>query len=192
MKILKTAAALPLLIGLLGAAQHPASNPAAPRNGAGVSTADKAAAKAAHLTPEELVAKIHALDAMEIRMGRLAQKKSRDPDVRRFGLLLERDHKVSDSKLQEFARQTGIPMGVYKPDADDRAMEKQLSSLDGSAFDAAFVEHMKMGHEKAVKALSAARLSTTNPKLSDFVGRLLPILTQHDRLAGKLQGKKLG
>lgn len=163
--------------------------------GAGTARADdldRAAAKAQHLQPDQIVAKLHAINRLEIDMGRLARDKGASAEIRRFGALLERDHSAADKKVASLAKRLGVTEGQTKPDAADRKMVADLSKMSGADFDRAFVDHMKLGHDKALRVLGAASQPTNDKRLNDLIGRLMPIITQHDELAGKLQGKRLG
>lgn len=191
MRTLKTAAALALLLGLTGAAYQ--RNPAAPRTTGAPSATDKAAAQAAHMTPEQVVAKIHAINLMEIEAGKLALRKSKDSEIIRYSKLLVRDHKLADSKLGKFARKEGLAVGAHRPDADDEAAMRKLErAAAGPEFDRAFADAMKMGHDKADAALTAARTGATNMRLRAFIDKVLPVIRQHQKLAAELQGKRLG
>lgn len=194
MRTLKTAAALSLLLGATGATgamyRH---NPAAPKTTGVPSATDKAAAQAAHMTPEQVIAKIHAINQMEIEAGKLAQRKSKDSEIIRYSKLLVRDHKLSDSKLDSFARDEGLAVGAYKPDEGDKAaMMKLERAAAGPDFDRAFADMMKMGHDKADASLTAARTAATNMRLRAFIDKILPVIRQHQKLAAELQGKRLG
>jgi putative membrane protein len=191
MRTLKTAAALALLLAATGAAYR--QTPAAPRTATAPSAADKAAARAAHMTPEQVIAEIHAINRTEIEAGTLALRKSKDSEIIRYSKLLVRDHELCDSKLRAFARKEGLAVGAAKRDPDDTAALGRLeSAAPGPEFDRAFADMMKMGHDKADAALTAARGSATNMRLRAFIDKVLPVIRQHRKLAAELQGKRLG
>jgi predicted outer membrane protein len=125
--------------------------------------------------------------------GTLALRKSKDSEIIRYSKLLVRDHELCDSKLRAFARKEGLAVGAAKRDPDDTAALGRLeSAAPGPEFDRAFADMMKMGHDKADAALTAARGSATNMRLRAFIDKVLPVIRQHRKLAAELQGKRLG
>lgn len=140
------------------------------------------------MSAERLVSKIHQTNQMEIQLGRLAQRKGSTGSVKRYGLLLERDHRLGDKDAMNVAADENLRVEALPMSAEDRAAMAKLQALDGRAFDAAFLKAMDEGHKKAIALLDTAQDRTGDPRVDRLVGRLLPILRQHRELSQHLQG----
>jgi putative membrane protein len=62
-------------------------------------------------------------------------------------------------------------------------------SLSGAEFDRAFVNHMVMGHERAINKFEAASASLQDASLKKYADKTLPTLREHLRMAKDLQSK---
>ena len=69
----------------------------------------------------------------------------------------------------------------------DQEMAQKLEGMSGRDFDKTFLEMMAMGHAKAVAMLTQAHGMTKDPELKDMLGKMIPILRQHEVVAQKLQ-----
>jgi putative membrane protein len=141
------------------------------------------------VSASKLISEIHGINQTEMMMGQLAQSKGSTAQVRRYGLLLARDHRLGDDQLISLARDQRLGVAATGTSPADQAMMLQLQGLSGKAFDRQFLADMKSGHEKAIAMLKGAQGQQVNPSVRDFVGKLLPILGQHRDLSQHLQGK---
>jgi putative membrane protein len=62
-------------------------------------------------------------------------------------------------------------------------------SLSGVEFDRAFINHMVMGHEKAISKFEMASENLQDADLKKYAQKTLPVLREHLRMAQKLQSK---
>jgi len=62
-------------------------------------------------------------------------------------------------------------------------------SLSGAEFDRAFINHMVMGHEKAISKFETASENLQDADLKKYAQKTLPVLREHLRMAQKLQSK---
>ncbi|HVY80730.1 MAG TPA: DUF4142 domain-containing protein [Steroidobacteraceae bacterium] len=129
-----------------------------------------------------------ALDGMtEVELGKLAQQKSENPDVRSFGERMVADHTKANDQLKEIAQQKGYQVPA-KLDAEHQAMVQKLSSKSGAAFDKAYAEAMDKDHSKAVALFTDAQQSS-DKDLAAFAQKTLPTLEEHKDLASSLDSK---
>src|SRR5580704_12454122 len=88
----------------------------------------------------QVVAHLHAVDMVEIDLGKLAQKNG-TAAVKQYGQMLVKDHTAFDAKLTAFAAKHGmptIPADDTLTPAEKTAMDTEkgkLQALKGSAFD---------------------------------------------------------
>lgn len=155
--------------------QKPASRPAGARSSqakpaSGVKVADKN-----FLT--------HAAQGgeAEVELGRLAQEKAADAQVKSFGQRMETDHSKAGSELRALIAQKGLTIpGGLPPDA--LALKNRLDKLQGATFDQAYMRAMVDDHVKDVRAFEMAAKST-DPDIKGFAEKTLPTLHEHLKLA---------
>jgi putative membrane protein len=89
-------------------------------------------------------------DAFERREGRLAEQKSKNPQVRAFAREMVRDHTRTTQGLQAAIRKAGMkPPPPPQLSADQRHEIGELQGLSGPAFDKAYIDQQVQTHEGA-------------------------------------------
>ncbi len=152
---------------------------------AGVSAASLAAeAEDTPPAPSVFVSKAALGGMTEVELGKIALRKSQDPEVREFAQRMVTDHGKANQELASLARSIGIepPSGL---DAEHRTMIANLERENGAAFDRAYCEHMVLGHTKAI-ALFESALKASDPDIAGFARKTLPTLKEHQLMAEKL------
>ncbi|NMO21547.1 DUF4142 domain-containing protein [Pyxidicoccus fallax] len=148
---------------------------------------------------QDFLATLHHANQMEVQLGQLAQQKGVSKGVKDFGAKLVKDHQAADQKLMTYAQKKNMTLGEPKADddfkktmknADDAAMAK-LQSLQGPAFDRAFLAHMVGDHDTDIaKVMAAQQQFASNTELKGQLDSLLPTLKQHRDQAHRLLGQE--
>jgi len=129
-----------------------------------------------------------ALDGMtEVELGKVAQQKSKNPDVRAFAQRMVADHSKAGDELKSIAKKKGYEVPA-KLDAEHQSMVTKLSSKSGAAFDTAYAADMDHDHAKAVALFTDAQKSS-DADLAAFAQKTLPTLQEHKQLADALVPK---
>jgi putative membrane protein len=120
----------------------------------------------------------------EVELGKLAESKGTDPQVKAFGQSMVADHGKANEELKALAQQKNIsiPDSVsdkYKKKYDD------LSEKSGAEFDKAYIENMIEDHEKDIDAFRKESEDGKDPELKSWAAAKLPILTHHLEMAKK-------
>ena len=68
-------------------------------------------------------------------------------------------------------------MPSIKPDMD------RLRGMNGTAFDTAYTQHMVQDHQKDVAEFQKQAQSGSDPGLTSFAMKYLPVLQQHLKMA---------
>ncbi|SFW22572.1 DUF4142 domain-containing protein [Chitinophaga sancti] len=123
---------------------------------------------------------VKAADAgmKEIALGKIAQEKGVNPQVKAFGEQMVADHSKAADELKSIAAAKNITLpdsvGVdYKKDIDD------ISKKTGKDFDKAYVNEMVKDHNDAVDLFRKASDDVTDPELKAFAAKTLPTLEAH-------------
>jgi putative membrane protein len=148
------------------------------------------------LSPTDLaeLAHFHHVHQMEIGMGNMAQQRG-TARVKPYGKMLVRDHTRLDRALVDVAKKKKLAIPEDKPRNDAEAaemkaaMEKmsQLESLEGEAFDRAFLAIVVSDHQKELARLDTAIANANDTRLRAAFKQTQPKLEKHLAQAKKLQ-----
>lgn len=122
-------------------------------------------------------------DMAEIQMGKLAQQKGGDQQVKQFGQTLVDDHGENLDKAKSLAQK----MGMSPPEsvnAEQKATYNKLSKLSGRQFDKEFARHMVQDHKKDISKFE--RESKKSGDVANFAQDTLPVLKKHLQTAETL------
>jgi len=116
----------------------------------------------------------------EVELGRIAQQKAADAQVKAFGQRMETDHSKANSELRALITQKGVTVpGGMGPHT---AVKNRLDKLQGATFDQAYMREMLNDHVKDVREFETASKST-DPDVKAFAERTLPTLREHLKMA---------
>lgn len=140
----------------------------------------------------QMVAHLHAVDTLEIDLGKLAQKNG-TAAVKQYGQMLVKDHTAFDAKLTAFANKHGmstIPADDSQTPTEKTDMDTEkgkLQALKGSAFDQELLPMMKMAHDQEITKLDTNVSMVADADLKTMLVALKPTLQKHSDQAAKLQ-----
>jgi putative membrane protein len=143
--------------------------------------AGKAAGPA--LDDATIVAIFDAANTFDMETGALAAKKGSTQAVRDFGKQLSGDHTMVRQQGRDLATHLHVtptpPKDFALVGAHADAMKK-LSTLDGKAFDRAFLEHEVAFHKAVLDAVTTTLLpALKNPDVKELVTKVAPAFTAH-------------
>lgn len=113
----------------------------------------------------------------EIQSSRLALRRARDPEVRRFARQMIRDHNVATRRMATVLRQSGMPVPPPALNAEHRQMLADIEAAPD--FDAAYVGAQLTAHQEAVALFTSYSSSGDTPQLAAFASQTLPTLQMH-------------
>jgi putative membrane protein len=118
----------------------------------------------------------------EIQAGLAAEKKAEAPAVRAFARLMVLDHMGLESQLAAVATENGVQL-PNEPSEQSKQQMATLQGMNGTKFDAAYMQHMVQGHQQAVERFKSERGQAQSQPVEPVVGATLPIIEQHLALA---------
>ena len=127
----------------------------------------------------------------DIATGSLAAQKASRQDVKDFGAMLARDHKMVQGQGRDLAGKLKV---TPTPVANDFALKvqheaamKKLQGLSGPAFDKAFLEHEIAYHGAVIDAVTKSFLpAIKSAELKAFVEKVAPAFVAHKQAAEQL------
>jgi putative membrane protein len=121
----------------------------------------------------------------EVRLGKLAQQKAEDPNVKDFAAMMVKDHSAANAQLRALAatKDVTLPKG---PGIKARAKKTELEALSGHAFDSSYIASQIKAHEDTVALLQKEISSGTDDDAKAFAQKVLPTVQNHLQAADKL------
>jgi putative membrane protein len=101
----------------------------------------------------------------EVQLGKLAQERASNPEVKAFGQMMVTDHTKAGNALKPIAAQLRVNQPTQL-DQQHKELADRLSKLRGAEFDREYINAMVTGHEKVVSELKTRagnRMTSTEP-----------------------------
>jgi putative membrane protein len=143
-----------------------------------------------------IVAIFDAANTADIETGQLAAERGHSKEVREFGAMLVRDHRMVRGQGRDLAKKLGV---TPTPPADDQgakdhaAAMARLRGLRGAAFDHAFLQHEAAFHQSVIDAVKSTLLpAIANEELKALVVKVAPAFEAHMIAARNLDQKLAG
>ncbi|MFD1605673.1 DUF4142 domain-containing protein [Flavobacterium artemisiae] len=128
------------------------------------------------------------INLAEIEIGKLAQTKSTNPEVQKFGKMLVDEHTKSASEVSALAKTKNftLPTTLTEEGKDEY---NKLNEKSGVDFDKKFADMMIDGHEKAIDKLQKASKDATDEDVKLWATNNIAGLTAHLEHAKLLKQK---
>lgn len=179
------------MFGAVGAqAQTGESSQASQQSGASSTAATGSSAAKLTSADRKAITDMAMSNMAEVEMGKLAQSKSQNADVKAFATKMVDDHGKALTEVQTLAQSKGVTLPT-ELDAKHKAMAAQLEKASGDAFDKAYVKQGGVGaHKETLTKLRAASKGAKDPDVKGQVDKMIPVVQEHLKHAEQLaQGK---
>ncbi|WP_163399077.1 DUF4142 domain-containing protein [Flavobacterium fluviatile] len=126
------------------------------------------------------------INLAEIEIGKLAQTKSTNPEVKKFGKMLVDEHTKSAAEVKAIAdkRNFSLPASITEEGQDEY---DKLNEKTGVDFDKKFADMMVDGHEKAIDKFNKAAENATDQEIKTWASNNVTALTAHLQHAKQLK-----
>ncbi|MGN8160386.1 DUF4142 domain-containing protein [Salinisphaera sp. SWV1] len=138
------------------------------------------------LTAQQFVTKAAATNKLEIKLGKLAQRKSETPDVLSFAKKMVSDHTTLEHRLARAAESEHLRLPDGLPPKLQHKYQ-QLGQLSGRQFNKAYACFNVKGHEQAVALFKNEKRSDNNAAISKLAAGGLPVIPHHLSMAKHMQ-----
>lgn len=125
-------------------------------------------------------------DMKGIEIGKLAQQKATDPEVKNFGKMLVDNHTKSLGTVKILASRKNISLPASLTEKGKEAYNK-LNEKSGIAFDKKFSEMMVEGHEKMIEKMNKVAEKATDEEIRVWASNKISTLTTHLEHAKKMK-----
>jgi putative membrane protein len=139
---------------------------------------------AAALTDANIAAIVVAANNIDIKEGKLAEKKSDKPDVKGFGEMMVRDHESVNQQATDLVTKLGVkPVDNDTSKGLKKDAEKtydELKAKKGSDFDHAYIANEIAYHEAVIGVVQNTLIpNAQNAELKSLLQAVLPALQAH-------------
>lgn len=154
-----------LMSGVVGHAhaQAEADRPAPP------ASRTTPATKPATLSQSQALGLLSTINQAEIGAGHLAASRASGSGTKQYAQLMIKEHTENDAKLKPWKPDVSSPAAKAKA-AEAKTEAARLSTLNGSAFDMAYLKSMVADHRKALQTLDTQVIpAATDPAVAAFL-----------------------
>jgi putative membrane protein len=137
---------------------------------------------------QEFVNQAGVINMAEVELGKMAQSKASNSEVKTFAKKMVEDHGKAGKELEQLVRQEKGKM-PKELDQTHKDLKDKLSKLSGSEFDKEYMEAMAKGHQKAITAFESESKSET--AIGKWAAQTLATLQQHHEEAMRI-AKEVG
>lgn len=152
------------------------------------------------LTDPEIASVAVTANQIDVNYGKIAMRKSRNPEIRKFAETMIKDH--TDIIKQAVALATKLHV-TPKTNATTKSLlegekktTRMLNSKKGKAFDEAYIDNEVAYHKAVINAVQNVLIpDSQNQQLKDLLTKVMPLLNSHLQMAentqAEIQGKKV-
>jgi len=123
----------------------------------------------------------------EVELGQMATEKASNPEVKKFGERMVRDHSKANDELKAVAQEDGITLPDHLS-AKDQMLKERLSKLSGPSFDSSYMRNMVKDHKTDVAEFEREGKSS-HDNVAQFAQKTFPVLQSHLHQAEKIAPK---
>jgi putative membrane protein len=140
------------------------------------------------VSPEQhFVTKATQASLAEVEMGKLAQRRSQDPAVKKFAETMVKDHEKAREELAALAKSKNLTV-TTQLDGEHSTLMHRLGTKPPSEFDSEYGKQMIEAHEEAVTLYSDAA-ALKDKDLVAYAKKALPTIQKHQQMAATLPAK---
>jgi len=128
----------------------------------------------------------------EVDMGKMAQSKSQNADVKAFGQKMVDDHGKALTEVQTLAQSKGVTLPT-ELDAKHKALAAKLEKANGDAFDKAYTKQGGVAaHKETLAKLQKASKAVKDTDVKGQVDKTIPVVQEHLKHAEQVASGKMG
>jgi putative membrane protein len=140
------------------------------------------------LSDEQIAAITDAANSAEIAQAKLAESKSKNPDVKRFAAMMIHHHGDAKKKQAQLKLPTAESTASTALKADAASTLDTLKKDTGKDFDKAYIDAQVDGHQKVLDTINEKLLpNVRNTDLKAYLEEIKPRVEDHLKQAKELQ-----
>lgn len=157
-------------------------------NNAAVSNNTTSAAKTPEGGAGDFMMKAAQGGMAEVELGKLAQTKSQNAEVKKFAQMMIEDHSNANTELKSLATKKSVTLPT-DVNAEQKETADKLKTLAGAEFDKAYVETMVSDHKKSVDLFEKESTVGADADAKAFAAKTLPKIKAHLKMIEEIKAK---
>ena len=137
---------------------------------------------APHADDKEFMMSAAHSDQNEIQQSKMALAKGVTGMAKDMANRMIADHTKSTADLKVIAAKKGVTLPTDM-DAEHKALAPTMEKLSGKEFETKYMAQMVTDHQKTANTMAAHEKMTQDADLKAFIGKTLPVVTQHLSMA---------
>lgn len=126
------------------------------------------------------------MNETELAIGRLAEERAANPQVREFAKAMVSDHQMALTELRRIATDNNVEVDMEDVAEQQRDLRERLMEKTGADFDREFMDWAVDAHEEAVDDVED-KVESENQALRNWATKTLPTLRKHLDMARNIQ-----
>jgi len=131
---------------------------------------------------QEFLKKAAEINLTEIQAGKIAERTSTDPNIKKMAAMVVKDHTEANHKLDRLAASKGVSL-PKEPSMWDKHAIGGLEKEQGDKFNKEFLSFNMKGHEKAIALYEKEGARTQDPDIKAWAQKMIPSLKEHLAMA---------
>lgn len=141
---------------------------------------------------KEFFQKAAAGGMFEVEVGKLAEQKAGNAEVKAYGAMLAKDHAAANDELKALAQKKSVALPASMTKAQQKELDKLAKAKD---FDKDFIQHVGLqDHKKDIGLFEKTSKKSKDADIKGFASKTLPTLQAHhqkaEELSKAMKGKK--
>jgi putative membrane protein len=137
------------------------------------------------MTDEHFVTDVAHVGMAEVELGKLANEKGSNDQVKQFGQRMVADHGKAGDELKALAQKKNMSWPT-ELDAKHKALRDRLAKLSGEGFDRVYIQEMVAGHRNAIMAFRTEAKNGKDPDIKGWAEKTLPTVQEHYKQAQEI------
>lgn len=118
------------------------------------------------------------VDMKEIELGKMAQQKAMNAEVKSYGKMMVDHHTKASQTTKDLAQRKNITLPAGETEKV-REAKQDLQDKTGRDFDEAYIDKMIDAHEKAIDKMERASENAKDADIRMWAANMLPTLRTH-------------
>lgn len=118
------------------------------------------------------------INLTEIQIGKIAEQRSSDPNIKKLAGTIIKDHQEANKNLERLAASKGVTL-PNEPSIWERRSISSFEKEQGDKFNKEFLSLNIKGHEKAVALFEKESARTQDPDIKAWAQKMVPSLKEH-------------
>jgi len=131
---------------------------------------------------QDFLKKAAEINLTEIQLGKVAERMSSDPNIKKIATMIVKDHSEANRNLERLAASKGVTLPT-EPSMMDRHSISSIEKEQGDKFNKEFLSFNTKGHEKAIALFEKESARTQDPDIKAWAQKMVPALKEHLAMA---------